>query len=117
MRDIDQKGVGVIMDSHYRIQQKMHMPRDSPTFNMHEFNVVREGRSALAITSVPVWDSVETPNGVRRSTWIANEGFQETDLRTNKVLFDWKSLDHIDVSASKLHIRGDGTAEYPWDWL
>lgn len=101
------------MDSHYRIQQKLHMPRDSPSFDMHEFNIVEDGRSALTITSVPVWESVV--GGA--SAWIANEGFQETDLRTNKVLFNWKSLDHIDVSTSKIRIIGSDTPENPWDWL
>lgn len=120
MRDIDQKGVGVVMDSHYRIQQKIHLPRDFQSFNMHEFNVIEDGRSALAATSLPVWDSIESLHDERRVTaWISNAGFIETDLQTNEVLFDWRSLGHVDVIASKQKLlNGDGrTPKNAWDWL
>jgi hypothetical protein len=112
------KGGGVILDSHYRIQQEMHIPRASAFFNMHEFNIIEDGRAALTVTSVPVLGSIEALPDVRHATaWLSNEGFQETDLRTDKVLFDWKSLDHIDVSASKMPFKGGQSAKDPWDWL
>ena len=96
------------------------MPRDSPYFNMHEFNIIEDGRTALIVTSVPILGSIETLQGVGRTTaWLENEGFQETDVQTNKVLFNWKSLDHIDVSASKVEIKiKEGqSVEHAWDWL
>jgi hypothetical protein len=106
------------MDSHYRIQQEMHMPQDSPNFNMHEFNIIEDGRSALTVTSVPAWGIVETPHDMKRTAgWLMNQGFQETDLRTNKVLFAWKSLDHIDVRASRVPAGITESAEHSWDWL
>lgn len=103
------------MDSHYRIQQKLRI-RDSPGFNMHEFTVIEDGHSALAITWVSVLDSVEVPNSTRSTAWTGNNGIQEIDLRTNEVLFDWKSLDHVDVSTSKVPVAGD-SPQTIWDWM
>lgn len=94
------------------------MPQDSPNFNMHEFNIIEDGRTALSIISVPVLGSIETLQYINHTTaWLSNEGFQETDLQTNKVLFNWKSLDHINISASKVQIDGGQSVEQPWDWL
>jgi hypothetical protein len=115
-RDLDLKGAGVIMDTHYQIQQKVHM-RDSPIFNMHEFNVIEADHSALAITLIPTWHSVESLHAMSSYAWVANNGFQEIDLRTNEVLFDWHSLDHVDVSASQLPVGGGMDAQDTWDWL
>ena len=108
--DLDSHGAGLVMDSHYNIQQKLHMPEESSEFNLHEFNIVEDGRTALVITTDPLWDNTST-------LWIENSGFQEIDLQTGEVLFDWKALDHIDVRTSKLPILRGKTAETAWDWL
>ncbi|RFU33836.1 hypothetical protein B7463_g2515, partial [Scytalidium lignicola] len=115
-RDMDLRGAGIIMDSQYTVQQKVHMP-DSSNFNMHEFNVIEDGHSALVITWVPKWQSLEPQQDTARYAWVANSGFQEIDLRTNKVIFDWNSLDHIDVSTSRSLTAGGATSQQAWDWI
>jgi hypothetical protein len=116
VRDADLKGAGVIMDSHYTIQQKVYV-QDSPDFNMHEFNIIEDGHTALAITWIPTWYNLEPEQEKSRYAWVANNGFQEIDLRTNEVLFDWHSLDHINTSASKIPVRRGSSYQQAWDWM
>ncbi|KAH8805158.1 ASST-domain-containing protein [Xylogone sp. PMI_703] len=117
IRDPDMKGAGLILDSHYTVQQKVHDVSASSAFNMHEFNIVEDGRTALIITWIPRWNNLDPDLEHGRWAWTVDNGFREVDLQTNKVLFDWHPLDHIDVSASKETARGDSSAQNPWDWI
>lgn len=42
--------------------------------------------------------------------------FQEIDLATNELLFEWRVSDHHAVNETFREIGGDGTKESPWDW-
>jgi hypothetical protein len=101
VRDMESNGVGIVMDSQYRIRRKLHL-RDALKFDMHEFNVVEDGRSALVVTSNAL---LLKSTGV----WVDDiaSGFQETDLLTSQPLFDWKALDHIFVNSINIPITND----------
>ncbi|KAM0276896.1 hypothetical protein ACHAQH_006268 [Verticillium albo-atrum] len=61
----------------------------------HEFRVV-DGKSALV--EVPFIKPVGLSRwgGKEGQDWIVSSGFQELDIQTGKVLFEWQGLDHID---------------------
>ena len=55
--------------------------------------------------------------------WIVDGVFQEVDVETGELLFEWRSLDHIPPSASytmagTTDTSGNGLAEdTPWDYF
>lgn len=48
---------------------------------------------------------------------IADTLFQEIDLRTGLVRYEWHALDHVALSDSYMPIGHGGTDVSPWDWF
>ncbi len=48
---------------------------------------------------------------------VADTLFQEIDLGTGLVRFEWHALDHVPVTNSYMPIGGGGTPLSPWDWF
>ncbi|RLL97937.1 hypothetical protein CFD26_104254 [Aspergillus turcosus] len=55
--------------------------------------------------------------------WVIDGVFQEVDIETGDVLFEWKSLDHVPLSATLAPLRLDGlvgdglTNDSAWDYF
>ncbi|CAK3926288.1 Hypothetical predicted protein [Lecanosticta acicola] len=52
--------------------------------------------------------------------WIVDALFYEVDIKTEEVLFQWKAVDHLPLTASKqpvVSVSGNGTKAAPWDWF
>jgi hypothetical protein len=116
-------GHGIIMDKHYRIVKSVEAGSYQAASDMHEFMLLPDGKSALltqyrrSAADLCQWGIC---NGLG---YIQQGAFQEIDVETGNVLFDWKSLDHIDPSESYVppgttEISGSGRAvEMPWDYF
>ncbi|KAL4968141.1 arylsulfotransferase family protein [Aspergillus stella-maris] len=75
----------------------------------HEFHIVGNGSSVLIETPVFVpADLTAYGGGVDEQNWIVNNGFQEIDLQTGELLFEWYSLDHVVPKYSKFRLEADG---------
>lgn len=48
---------------------------------------------------------------------LADTLFQEVDLRTGLVRYEWHSLDHVPLANSYMPIGHGGTPLSPWDWF
>lgn len=87
----------------------------------HEFTIINEMTGLIQIYQ-PVPRDL-TPWGAKpEQQWIVNAIFQEIDIATGKVLFEWSSLDHVDPSESVLPItKGQAGAGYnssdSWDYF
>ncbi|EGX90200.1 hypothetical protein CCM_06619 [Cordyceps militaris CM01] len=64
----------------------------------HEFKLI-DGKTALVEAPTPIVVSLK-PWGGRDQEWIVSGGFQELDIETGEVLFEWQSLDHVDPKKS-----------------
>lgn len=118
MDQIDRRGVGVILNSSYQLTGAVSPSREISGFNMHEFNVIDNGARALLIMSVPGFVSgVHLDNGMT-SLWAADNGFQEIDVKTGEVLFEWRPLDYLSVTESTTSLPATAhSADQSWDWL
>lgn len=84
---------------------------------MHEFQLLHNGDSALLsfYQTVP-YDL--SPEGLTSGLgYMLQSGFQEVDVASGAVLFEWYSLDHVDPSASKIapgisETSGDGRCRH-----
>ena len=94
-----------------------------PPSDQHEFNIDPTGKKALmTIYNQQPYD-LSAYNITGGQGWILQGVFQEVDTETNEVLFEWKSLDHVDPSAGYVlpnttDVSGDGqTKDTAWDYL
>lgn len=116
-------GHGLIMDKHYRIVRSIEPGSYQASSDMHEFRVINEGKSALMtqylrrVYDMCPWDLCDGLGYIQEGT------FQEVDVDSGDVLFQWKSLDHVDpsesyVNPSTTEISGSGEQpESPWDYF
>ncbi|KAL4866425.1 hypothetical protein BDV12DRAFT_187389 [Aspergillus spectabilis] len=117
------RGHGVIMDSHYHIVKTVLPGGGMAASDMHEFKLINNGKTALMTVyqqrqfDMSIWN-VKCGMG-----WLMESVFQEIDVETSKVLFEWRSLDHVDPSVSYTypgHTDTSGTGlepRSPWDYF
>ncbi|KAF7717514.1 Arylsulfotransferase family protein [Penicillium ucsense] len=117
------RGHGVILDNSYRIVRSVQPGGGMAASDMHEFRPLDDGRSAL-MTVYQQRQFDMSPWNVRTGMgWIMESVFQEVDIETSKVLFEWRSLDHVDPSLSYTwpsHTDTSGTGLHalePWDYF
>jgi hypothetical protein len=114
----DWKGHGIIMNSSFATVQTIQAPKPIKNFNMHELNIIEDGRTALHIIAKPDRANI-TELGTGKSVgWIANHGFREMDIATGKTTFEWWALDHVPLSASSVLLKNlDGPLPKSWNFL
>jgi hypothetical protein len=93
------------------------------TTDMHEFRLINSGKNALVTIYQPrAYDL--SPFGIGPGLgWIQDSVFQEIDVESGELVFEWRALDHIAPSFSYTCISctdtsGDGlTRDTPWDFF
>ncbi|KAH6687760.1 ASST-domain-containing protein [Plectosphaerella plurivora] len=87
----------------------------------HEFQLVDEHFAIVEIGSTkPV--GLGAWGGAEGQDWIVSTGFQELDIETGEVVFDWESIDHVDPGDSALSLdllpSSTGTdSSHAWDYF
>ena len=110
---------GYIMDSAYKVQNKVDVNRGQTILDLHEFNVKDEGRIALVTTTkVQMQNVSEVGVSGLEQKHVANKGFQEIDLATGNINFEWDALDHGVSLTESYNVRDlvDPSQSY-WDFL
>ncbi|KAH8693544.1 ASST-domain-containing protein [Talaromyces proteolyticus] len=74
----------------------------------HEFRVV-DGKSVLIETPVAQPADLTAYGAEEDQRWIVSNGFQEIDIQTGELIFEWYSTDHVTPRYSKLPLEGDGS--------
>lgn len=91
--------------------------------DMHEFKLVDDGKSALMTVYQQRQFDMSPWNIKTGIGWIMESIFQEVDIETGRVLFEWRSLDHVDPSLSYTYpdhtdTSGTGLDPFsPWDYF
>ena len=122
------RGHGIIMDKHYKTVHVIESYGSGTTADMHEFKMTPHsgGKSVLMTVYQPrQYDLMTHPKfNVRNGFgWIVEGVFQEIEIETGKLLFEWRSLDHVDPSLSwtwphSTDTSGEGVNEWhPWDYF
>ena len=121
------RGHGLILDPSYSLVLNVSSGDDQPALDQHEFWVKENGTTALITVYKQIpFDAATSAPGIPslvNVTWLQACIFQEIDLATNKVLFEWQSSDFVPVSASYVmpgttDVSGDGLSESTaWDYL
>ena len=118
------RGHGLIMDNSYSIVKSVQTGGGIAAADQHEFNTnPSEGKTALMTIYHPIQYDLTAYNIMGGQGWILQCYFQEVDVDTSEVLFQWGSLDYVQPSASYVlpnttDVSGDGTTkDTAWDYL
>ena len=116
------RGHGVILDSTYSIVSNVTSGNSQPGLDLHEFRM-KDGASSVIATIYKQIPYNGSQYGMPDVTWLSIGIFQEIDVPTGKVLFEWQTIDHVPISQSYVlpnttDISGDGkTQDTAWDYL
>ncbi|KAI9815742.1 MAG: hypothetical protein M1827_002138 [Pycnora praestabilis] len=117
------RGHGVVMDSTYKTITSVQSGGGQGPSDQHEFKVINDGESALVTIYTAVHYDLSAYNITGGQGWIEEGVFQDINITNGDVLFEWKSLDHVDPSASLVALNstmvsGNGlTASTAWDYF
>lgn len=96
------QGKGVLLDTSYREVARVRAA-NGRQMDMHEFSVTPEGTALFTcypeVVPADLSSVGGSPNGRAH-----NPIFQEVDIRTGKLLLEWRGLDHIPISDSYLPV-------------
>ena len=116
-------GHGLIMDQSYRTYKTVEASNGRTSSDLHEFNVLPDGKSAI----LTIYDQVQydlSSYGVQGGMgWVTQGIFQDIDIATGAVLFEWNALDYVPPSYSysqlnSTDVSGNGlTYQTAWDYL
>lgn len=120
------RGHGIIMDNNYHTVQTVSSGLGRTSNDVHEFSVIDGGSSAITTIFQPTQYDLSDYGLAQPSDepwgWVVQGIFQEIDIPTGNVLFEWRSLDHTTPAQSyNLRARsgaGNGsTVSTIWDYL
>jgi hypothetical protein len=107
------QGADVVDDEHYRTIAEVHAGNGDQA-DLHEFQLTPAGTALL--TAYRPLDCNLTPVGGPALSAVTDSLFQEIDVRTGLVMFEWTSLDHIALADSYSSAAGTST-HWPFDFF
>lgn len=98
--DLEQnRGYGLILDEEYHETATVPTPDYVNMFNMHEFNVIDNGKTALSTLYKPEEVDMTDLKMVGKG-WVTSGGIFEQDVATGEVTFQWDGVEHIPLNES-----------------
>ncbi|KAH3143073.1 hypothetical protein KXW18_000338 [Aspergillus fumigatus] len=116
------RGYYTILDDAYQETTTVHSGNGMFPGDLHELRVI-DGKTALiSVYQTEPYNLAAYGIGPGNG-WVISGAFQEVDIKTGRVLFEWKSLDHVPLSATLTPLQLDGvvgdgrTNGSAWDYF
>ncbi|KAJ0424022.1 ASST-domain-containing protein [Aspergillus carlsbadensis] len=95
-------GSGMIMGNDYEIKHQLKYPTDRGlgAFDIHEWNVLDDGKTGLGIAYRIHEVGMDSLGRPAEKTYVAAAGFTVLDLESGKLLWDWDGVDKIPLAES-----------------
>ncbi|KAJ5825912.1 hypothetical protein N7474_003050 [Penicillium riverlandense] len=106
-------GSGMVLNHHYEIENEVGVTNNLAAFNMHEFNILPGGKTAVACTYRSQEKDLSDFDRPNEKTWLQTGGFVEIDIATSEVLHEWDSLDRVNLHESNMYHAWDAPAGKP----
>ncbi|KAI9042241.1 uncharacterized protein KD926_005741 [Aspergillus affinis] len=117
-QDAEDKGLGYVLDQHYEPEKAVPVTNDLSAFNMHDFNILDGGKTALACAYKSEWMNLGELGRPEEYGWVIAGGFVEMDTATGAVLNEWLSTGHIPIHESvKVHEDTPASDRPGWDHI
>ena len=109
-------GAAILLNASYQpVQEITSMDLDHNKIDLHEFNILDDGNTALIATKAPR-DATAADNTHWKGK-IMELYFVELDLRTQEHRFHWTASEHVNLSEATNPPPGPGDHQKHWDWL
>ncbi|THV85390.1 hypothetical protein D6D02_08023 [Aureobasidium pullulans] len=95
-------GQGVIVDSDYKVVATVQTGGNTEPADMHEFQLLNDGDTAILSAYQIVPFDLSYFNITTGLGWLSEGVFQEVNVTTGEVLFEWFSTNHVDPSESQI---------------
>lgn len=102
-----------MLDSSYNIAYSIRAVGQHVEADLHEFKLSRDGTALFTIYNTTQGDLSSIGRGT--SGWIEDSVFQEVDIETNKLLFEWRSSEHTLASDTYMWDPAGGYTSY-WSY-
>lgn len=111
-------GFGVVLNNKFEVAHQIPMRPDLGAFDIHEFNILDDGKTALSINYRSHTKVLEELGRPGEASYVLSGGFAQIDLPTGEITHVWDSFDQISVSES-VHVGPDTPASPPpgWDYM
>ena len=107
------RGVDVVAGKNYRTIAEVKAGNGDQA-DLHEFQITPQG-TALLTSYDPIYCDL-APYGGRSDSAVTDSLFQEIDIKTGLVMFEWTSLDHVALSESYTPAAA-GSTQWPFDFF
>ncbi|KAJ5947976.1 hypothetical protein N7466_000991 [Penicillium verhagenii] len=109
------EGIMYMLNSSYEEAYKLHGV-NGVAADLHEFHITRDDTAVFTVYDIKSVDLTST--GGSKDAWIYDGVFQEIDVETNELLFEWRASEHFSFSEVERDSEGTGDSEEdPWDWF
>ncbi|KAG9580839.1 hypothetical protein KCU77_g4942, partial [Aureobasidium melanogenum] len=105
-----------MLDSSYQERYQVSAVGEGLKGDLHEFTLTKDGTALITVYNVTQTDM----SAMRRPVdgWVNNNLFQEIDVETGKLLFEWNALDHFSIMDSfYTHPLAGYWESIPFDWF
>lgn len=116
------RGSNIILDSSYKLAATVQSGNNLEMSDLHELNIPNAETALIPIYQPRQYDLV--PYGVPAGDgWVMDGVFQEINITSGAVLFQWASLDHVPLAETYVPlglnpIVGNGTSNTTaWDYF
>ncbi|KAJ5205941.1 hypothetical protein N7491_003435 [Penicillium cf. griseofulvum] len=116
-RKVD-SGYGLIMTKDYQVERKLPLRADLGIFDIHEFNILEDGKTALVTLYLSHEITLEEFGRPKESTWLETGGYAEIDINTAEVVQSWDSFNRIPMPETVHYTAYSPTEGLPgWDYF
>ncbi|OJJ29744.1 hypothetical protein ASPWEDRAFT_121845 [Aspergillus wentii DTO 134E9] len=99
------EGLWYMLDSSYTQRYEIS-PIGYSGGDLHEFHITKDDTALVTIYD-PVLTDLSSVGGSERG-WIHDGVFQDIDIETGELLFEWRASDHFAINATYEPLGGDG---------
>ncbi|KAI1617794.1 arylsulfotransferase [Exophiala viscosa] len=85
-----------MLDSSYRVAYEVKAVGENMFGDLHEFKITNDDTALLTVYHTV--DADLSPLGKASSGWLTENTFQEIDIATGELLFEWRASEHVDLT-------------------
>lgn len=116
--DGSERGYGMILDQNYQVYRKIPLRKDLGVFDIHEFNVLDNGQSAVVTNYLSEEITLEAFGRPMEKTWLEYGGFAELDINNADVLYHWNSFAEVPLVETVHYSPSSRVEGAPgWDYV
>ena len=112
------RGHGIVLNKQYEQEYLTPVVNDVWEFNIHEYNVLPGGSSALACAYRSELLELSQIGLPGQEGVVLTGSVQEMDVETGEILWEWRGLDHVPLTAN-IKVLPDVPPAGPlgWDYM